>query len=165
MGQITLPHVDRPGRRRAIRVAIATALCLAVHGCNDVDGGAVELSWKLRPASSNLPDKFVGCDSGKPDTGPITAIQLDWSIEGTTATGSYEWPCDDSHGVTGFDLPPGEALLSVKPICATGPALPASYIAPAAERRRVNLGETVSLGAVELVVVVSYCGDQTCICE
>jgi len=146
-------------------VAIATALCLAVHGCTDVDGGAVELSWKLRPASSNLPDKFVACDSGKAGTNPVTRIRLEWELEGGAPGGAAEWPCDDSHGVTGFDLPVGEALLTVKPVCATGLALPGSYIAPAAERRQVNLGDTVSLGAVELVVVVSYCDDQLCICE
>jgi hypothetical protein len=142
-------------------MAIATLLCLGVHGCERVDGGAVELSWKLRPASSSLPDKFVDCTSGKDGTNPVTKIRLHWSDEDYD-----EWPCTDNHGVTGFELPPGDALLSVQPICADGlPALPGSYIAPAAERRRVNLGETVSLGAVELVVLVSYCGEQTCICE
>ncbi len=152
-------------------MVIATA-CLFVHGCDTVEGGAVELSWKLRPASSSLPDKFVDCRSGKPNTTPITKMRLEWSVrteDDQTVTGSDEWPCDDSHGVTGFDLPPGTALLSVKPICAQVPneydALPGSYIAPAAEQRRVRLGDTVSLGAVELVVVVSYCAEQPCICE
>jgi hypothetical protein len=51
---------------------------------------------------------------------------------------------------------------------------PASYIAPAAEQRRVIVGDTISLGAVEIVVVVTDCGDpddpfdpprQHCICE
>lgn len=99
-------------------------------------------------------------------------MRLEWSVrteDDRFVSGADEWPCDDSHGVTGFDLPAGTALLSVKPVCGVAPsefdALPASYIAPAAEQRRVNLGDTVSLGAVELVVVVSYCGDQSCICE
>ncbi|MBA3394931.1 MAG: hypothetical protein H0T89_19955 [Deltaproteobacteria bacterium] len=148
-------------------MAIATLLCLGVHGCNTVDGGAVELSWKLRPASSSLPDKFVDCDSGKDGTNPVTKIRLDWvvHVDGTDHSGSDEWPCNDNHGVTNFELPPGKALLSVSPLCETGPALAGSYIAPAAEQRRVILGETVSLGAVELVVLVSYCGEQPCICE
>jgi hypothetical protein len=137
-----------------------------------VEGGAVELSWKLRPASSDNPDKFVDCRSGQPGTLPVTRMRLDWSVrtdDDQIVTGSDSWPCDDSHGVTGFDLPVGTALLAVKPICGELPneydALPASYIAPAAEQRRVSLGDTVSLGAVEVVVVVSYCGEQTCICE
>ena len=132
----------------------------------------MELSWKLRPASSDLPDKFVECTSGEIGTNPVTKMRLEWSVrtdDDRVVFGTDEWPCDDSHGVTGFDLPAGTALLSVKPVCGEEPnefdALPASYIAPAAEQRRVSRGDTVSLGAVELVVVVSYCGDQSCICE
>jgi hypothetical protein len=128
-----------------------------------VDGGAVELSWKLRPASSSLPDKFVNCTSGEPGTNPVTRIRLDWTV-GTEA-GSTSWRCSDNHGVTGFDLPEGNALLSVSPECASGPASPVTYTAPAAELRQVILGNTVSLGAVELVLQVSYCGQQPCICE
>src|ERR1700759_4155702 len=54
---------DASGSNRewAIRV-VAIALCLAVHGCDSVHGGAVELSWKLRPASSGQLEKFVDCD-------------------------------------------------------------------------------------------------------
>ena len=162
------------------RLAIATA-CFCICGCDTVDGGAVELSWKLRPVSSELPDKFVSCsfrseqrcdDGSIASPSPISKMRLDWSVttnDNQIVTGTDEWPCDDSHGVTGFDLPPGTALLSVKPICgrapAEFPALAGSYITPAAEQRRVTLGDTVSLGAVELVVEVSYCCDQSCICE
>src|SRR3990167_1647916 len=87
-------------------VARATALCLAVHGaagCTDVGGGAVELSWKLRPASSPLEEKFVACDPGEPGTRPVVAIQLDWEVR--DQAGSALWPCTDNNGVTGFDLP------------------------------------------------------------
>jgi hypothetical protein len=154
-----------------MRIAAATA-CLFVHGCDTVDGGAVELSWKLRPASSSLSEQFVRCEPDQPGTNPVTRMRLEWSVRtdgGDVVTGFDEWPCDDSHGVTGFDLPPGTALLTVKPVCGPTPdnfaADPASYIAPAAEQRRVGLGDTIGLGAVELVVVVSYCDLQSCICE
>ncbi|HLL22395.1 MAG TPA: hypothetical protein VK427_09705, partial [Kofleriaceae bacterium] len=103
---------------------------------------------------------------------PITKMQLQWTVatdDGRSVAGHDEWPCDDSHGVTGFDLPPGTALLQVHPLCAGADgetvAAAGSYISPAVEQRRVKRGETVSLGAVELVVVVSYCEDQSCICE
>ena len=152
---------------RVTRVAIATALWLCVHGCEEVDGGAVELSWKLRPASSSLEDKFVECNSGKDGTNPVTRIRLEWVVNGDP--GFEEWSCDDNHGVTGFALPPGSALFSVRPICGTEVigryANPNSYIAPAAEQRNVILGDTVSLGAIELVVYVSYCDQQPCICQ
>jgi hypothetical protein len=136
---------------------------LCVHGCSEVTGGAVELSWKLRPASSSDPDKFVDCDSGKDGTRPVTAIRLDWQV-GEEANYD-EWPCTDNSGVTRFDLPDGMALLSVTPRCAEGAAAPDTYIAPAPERRTVILGDTVSLGAVEIVVVTSYCDSQPCICQ
>lgn len=142
------------------------AVCLALAGCVAVDGGAVELSWKLRPASSSLPDKFVSCESGEPDTGPVTEIQLDWQMrDGSGRVGSQAWRCSDNHGVTGFDLPEGDALLFVTPRCADGPASSLTYTAPAPEQRSVIAGDTVSLGAVELVLQVSYCGQQPCICQ
>jgi hypothetical protein len=164
-----------PRTRVGGQIAIALAL---LASCKTVDGGAVELSWKLRPASSSSPDKFVECEytlhlRDVPDRKVrVEKMRLDWTVrtdDGHDVVGADAWPCDDSHGVTGFDLPAGTALLSVKPICGEPPneddALASSYIAPAEEQRRVSLGETVSLGAVQLVVSVAYCDDQSCICE
>lgn len=153
----------------AIRVAIAT-LCLPVHGCDTVNGGAVELSWKLRPASSSLDKKFVDCNSEQPLAGPVTGIRLHWRVDeqdcGVDGSKCSEvWLCGYNHGVTGFDLPEGTADLWVTPECATGPASANTYIAPALVQRRVIRGDTVSLGAVELVVSVSYCATQPCICQ
>ena len=142
------------------RLVLASLAALA--GCVPVDGGAVELSWKLRPASSVLVDKFVDC-AGTAETNPVTRMRLDWDVDGIA--GSASWRCDDNHGVTGFDLPAGKALLSVSPECAEGPASLATYTAPAPIERRVISGDTVSLGAVEIVLQVSYCNDQPCICE
>lgn len=147
------------------RMALATLLCLLVHGCDAVNGGAVELSWKLRPASSSLEDKFVDCvpkGDGTVPVGPVINMRLDWEV-GDQA-GAVQWRCNVSHGVTGFELPEGDALLTVTPLCTEGPADPASYIAPAAEQRRVIVGNTVSLGAIEIIVTVTLCHAQPCIC-
>src|ERR1043165_493152 len=64
-------------RAWAARVVSAT-LWLLVHGCDTGSGGAVELSWKLRPASSALMDKFVDCqaDSEAAGWGPVAQIRL-----------------------------------------------------------------------------------------
>ena len=143
------------------------ALWLCGFACTTADGGAVELSWKLRPASSSSPDKFVDCDSGKDGTGPVTGIRLEWRA-GEVADFD-EWRCADNHGVTGFALPPGPALFSVVPLCEFGPATAGTYIAPSVEQRTMIAGNTVSLGAIELVVYVTYCGtppaSQPCICN
>lgn len=145
---------------------IATALYLLVHAaCTDVTGGAVELSWRLRPASgTSTTQPFIGCTSDLPGTGPVTGVLLAWNVEG--AVGSETFDCNRNHGITRFVLPPGNALLSVSPVCASGPASADTYIAPAPEQRTVNVGDTVSLGAVELVLQVSNCTPaQPCICQ
>src|SRR5262245_52458784 len=155
------------------RMALATLLCLSVHGCQNVSGGAVELSWKLRPASASLEEKFVACAAGSkeedPARGNVIEMRLDWEVSdpGGVRAGFAEWPCTDSHGVTGFDLPEGQALLSITPLCADDvPADPTSYIAPAAEQRLVIAGDTISLGAVEIIARVTGCSQPpTCICD
>ena len=152
-------------------MALATGLCLSVHGCENVNGGAVELSWKLRPASSALEEKFVGCAPKRnveDRTGEVLGMRLDWEVRAQAGvhTGSDWWPCNHNHGVTGFDLPEGDAFLTVTPLCAEGAANPVSYIAPAAEQRRVIVGDTISLGAVEIVVKVTDCDSaQPCTCD
>lgn len=171
-------YVGMPTIGASTRMALATGLCLLVHGCEGVNGGAVELSWKLRPASSSLEDKFVGCEPGTDEerTGSVTRMRLEWEVrkDASVHSGARDWACADNHGVTGFDLPEGDALLRVKPLCMQDPADPtsymeadpASYIAPAAEQRRVIVGNTISLGAIGLVVVVTTCDKtQPCICD
>jgi hypothetical protein len=148
---------------------------LAVHGCAAANGGAVELSWKLRPASGatsdpNIPS-FLDCtivDNSNlpiPGTHPVDLVELVWQVG--AATGHSDFKCDDNHGVTGFDLPPGIATLSVLPLCGPGmPALEGTFTAPAPVERGVGEGNTISLGAVELIVQVSPCAPTTpCICQ
>lgn len=146
---------------RAPRIAVAT-LYLGVHAaCTTVDGGAVELSWQLKATSgAGTSQPKIDCDSMLPGAGPVTGILLDWGA------GQAVFDCNDGHGVTRFDVPPGQALLSVSPVCAFGPAEPSTYTAPAPEQRTVTVGNTVSLGAVELVLRVTDCTPATpCICQ
>lgn len=146
---------------RALR-PVALGLCLFVHGCADVGGGAVELSWKLRAATGS-PDTFLDCAVGLPGTGEVDQIRLEWDVDGVV--GQRQWRCSDDHGVTGFELPEGAALLQVRPVCATGDPLPSTYTAPAPEQRVVIAGDTISLGGVEILLEVSSCDLQPCICQ
>ena len=146
--------------------AVVFGLCLAVHGCTDVDGGAVELSWKLRALTGSR-DTFLDCAIQLAPTNQVVnvaRIQLDWDVDGEQ--GVRSWPCDDDHGVTRFELPAGQALLRVSPICSNGMVAAAStFSAPAPEQRTVIVGNTVSLFGVELLLEVSSCDLQPCICQ
>lgn len=158
-------QMSHPRHVTVLLRAVALAVCLCVHGCVEVDGGAVELSWKLR-ARAGSTRTFLECEFNLEPNGfsRISAIELSWDVDGVQA--SRSWPCDDDHGVTGFELPEGKALLLVSPICDNG-AVAASntYTAPAPEQRQVIVGNTVSLGGVELLLEVSSCNFQTCICQ
>jgi len=153
-----------PSVARAPRLAV-TLVYLAVHAaCSTVDGGAVELSWRLRPNSgAGTSQPFIDCTSNLPQTGAVTGIRLDWHVGSDSAFDVFD--CNAGQGVTRFVLPPGEALLSVSPVCAAGPADTSTYTAPAPVQRTVTVGNTVSLGAVELILQVSSCTLQPCICQ
>lgn len=141
--------------------------------CDDVAGGAVELSWRFRPEPSSMPGNlFVDCDPAQPDTTPIAQMRLTWDVAGSGA-GSASWDCAAGNGVTRFDVPAGEALLTVTPVCGDGSdADPTSYVAPAPIARTVAVGDVVTLGAVELLLKIADCGAGSngsdaapCICQ
>ncbi len=147
---------------------VLLAACTALVGCTPVDRGAIELSWRLRPAAGpriNDPtNPFVNCAPGEPGAGAVARIRLDWTVGGESSSSSF--PCDASTGITGFDLPPGTALISVAPVCSTCDAQPNTYVAPAPVQRDVIAGDTIILGAVEIVVEVSSCEpSHPCICQ
>lgn len=158
-----MPHLSGVA---VLRRAVALVVWISVHGCGSVDGGAVELSWKLR-AQSGSQDTFLQCEIGLPDTGNVEKIRLDWDVNTSKGlvSGFREWPCLDYHGATGFELPEGIALLRVRPLCVDHDAAVNTYTAPAPEQRKVIAGNTVSLGGVELLLEVSSCGTQACICQ
>ena len=150
------------------------ALVLALlGGCTTADNGAVELSWRLRPAAgpiaTNPCDPFLCCDPGQVGTQPVTRIKLSWQVGAVAGAESFD--CSSGNGVTGFEVPSGDALLTVSPVCGdAGIADPASFTAPAPTMRVVLGGDTVSLGVVEIVLQVSSCATagvagNPCICH
>ncbi|HVV86077.1 MAG TPA: hypothetical protein VHE35_23620 [Kofleriaceae bacterium] len=134
-------------------------LCLAVHGCTQADGGAVELSWALRSTQDR---EITDCAGER-----ISQIQLWWQNADTLAFKGF--PCEDSHGTTAFELPSGPVTLWVQPACQfeTGPrclanptpceclakaADSATFEAPPPLVRDVVVGETVTLDAVVMLI-------------
>lgn len=165
----------RPARSLWIRIAVATS-CLAGSACDLGSGGAVELSWSLRPASGPGGDKFVGCEARDSQNNllrAITRVRLHWQVDGMTC--SHAFSCDANHGATRFEVPPGIADLTLTlecgdptpglPACAEDqPAAPDTYLAPAIVQRDSIRGEVATLGAVELVVSVAACPGAPCTC-
>jgi hypothetical protein len=90
-------------------------------------------------------------------------MRLTWDVGGQI--GFDSWQCEDNRAVTGFSVPPGEALLFVTPECATGPASEDTYEAPAPLVRDVAVGDVVSLNAVVVQVQIGGCESQPCICR
>jgi hypothetical protein len=144
--------------------AVALALCLVVHaGCTEVSGGAVELSWKLR-AKTGSSHTFLDCAIDLAGTGQVRQIRLEWTVDGEI--GFRQWSCDDDHGTTSFELPEGQALLIVRPVCENDRVADAdTYTSPAPEQRTVIAGDTVNMGGVELLLEVASCNQQPCICQ
>jgi hypothetical protein len=135
-------------------------VCLAVHGCTDVDGGAVELSWKLRPTdNTSCGDDETCCEASS-----VGRMRLTWDVGGQI--GFDSWPCEDNRAVTGFSIPAGEAILFVAPECTSGlAATEDTYESPAPLVRDVAVGDVVSLNAVVVQVQIGACELQPCICR
>lgn len=139
-------------------MALATLLLsCGLHGCTNVTGGAVELSWSLE----DLDGVHIGCPTSVGD------IALTWQT--ADGLGSSAWACDANRGVTNFVVPVGEALLSVAPRCASGAAPAAStFIAPPPVLRTFAEGDVVELHAVVLQLAVQSdtvnCAATACVC-
>jgi hypothetical protein len=148
----------QPTRTTVWRASVPL-LCLAVHGCTEAAGGAVELSWALRSTQDR---GITDCAEDR-----IGDIQLWWQND--AILDHHAFPCDASHGTTAFELPAGPVTMWVQPACepVTGPqcaAVPTpcecvgkpadsdTFEAPPPLVRRVVVGETITLDAVILVV-------------
>jgi hypothetical protein len=144
-----------------VAVAVIALACLGIlSSCTNVSGGAVELSWLLRPSNG---DENACSEQSCCRTSRVADMRLMWDVGGTT--GSESWPCEDNRAVTGFVLPPGEASLWVTLECADVPAATNAYEAPAPVVRTIVDGEVVSLNAVVVQVDIADCDPQRCICQ
>jgi hypothetical protein len=137
--------------------------------CTEINGGAVELSWSLR--------SFDGASVARCRDVSIEQVRLCWEpvAGGSTSAGetcraalSWTFPCDESSGVTGFDLPPGSTAFWILPVCTDGdPADAGTYEVPPPIVRTVEDGKIVSLNSLLLVVSPpdGDCADGHCTCQ
>ena len=123
-----------------------------------IEGGRMKAEVRM--------NSWTGSPNASSDMIPTTLkrVRLAWDVDGQTS--SLTWPCEFEHGVTGFEVPEGAVLLTVSPVCDqdTDAAI-GTYIAPAPDQRVVIIGNTISLGAVELQLQVSSCDLQPCVCQ
>jgi hypothetical protein len=158
----------RAVRARIARLAITLA-CVAPGcadgsglGCDEAEGGAVELSWSLEAPDGQ---RIERCDDVR-----IESIRLRWG--GGTDPESDVWPCNDGSGVTNFVVPAGATPLWVEPECIEDHRLlQRTFEAPAPVVRTVENAELVTLNAVLITVETScvYPDDDptsscTCVC-
>ena len=162
MASLNMPPRRRVYLQHFFTVTILTTMYLPVHACTSVDGGAVDLSWRLRTLEGHeISDGHHGCQ----DTG-IERMRLHWQIdEPGGEMGSAAWACEDVRAITGFEVPAGNALLRIEPECADAPADPASYEAPAPIAREITTGDVITLNAVVVSVQLSLCDQQPCVCR
>jgi hypothetical protein len=157
---------------RLTRVILGLASAAAVGstgtGCVAIDGGAVEVSWSIR--------SFEGDAVGTCLEARIDKIRLCWNpLTDPAPDGAPDepcppdqrrsFPCDDSSGVTGFDLDPGLTAFWIEPVCTDGePADPGTYQVPPPIVRTVREGRIISLNSLLLVVNPSANGCTTTAC-
>jgi hypothetical protein len=156
------------GANRAIVIAAALGGALLSSSCVQVDGGAVELSWTLR----DFDGEPTNCAEAR-----IDEVRICWQSVadgGTSGTrscrrdSSRTFACVDSRGVTGFEIPPGRAVVWIEPVCADGqPPETDTYEVPAPIARTVETGQVVTLGALLIVADDSTepCPRSRCTCQ
>jgi hypothetical protein len=137
-------------------------------GCIEIDGGAVELSWSLR----SFDGAAVTCGDAR-----VEEMRLCWVplADGSTSAGGGAcsagqlrgFPCEESSGVTGFELDPGVTAFWIEPVCRDGdPAEAGTYQVPPPIVRSVQEGRIVSLNSLLLVVSPpsGECSGAGCTC-
>jgi hypothetical protein len=111
-----------------------------------VDGGAIELSWSLRSFTGDPIDQCTNAD--------ISTIRVWWEADDESDRPAFtDFACEESRGVTGFEVPEGTTRVWVEPVCTDGAeAAPDTYQAPAPIVRDVSNGDVITLNSLLIVV-------------
>src|SRR5687767_14975629 len=96
-----LPMTTLPAKTCLV---LTLSACPMVHGCTEVELGAVEVSWNLR----NVDGSGVSC-------GFADVVNVELHILDALDHGFVAFPCSEERGVTRFDLAPGRAELWLEP--------------------------------------------------
>jgi len=118
---------------------------VAVAGCVDINGGAVEFSWSLRT------DTGMERTCAQTSITQVTLCMRDCDTEPCTGaeTCPSTFPCDRLRGATQFDIAPGRKAIEIRPDCASGPA---RVIVPPPLVRDIVKGDVTELNALLITV-------------
>ena len=157
VGPAVLPH--------GALLALAMGLAGIMSGCVDIDGGAVELSWSIRTAGGQPSD----CELRNPDTPDVEEVWICWAAQGQTTDACFTgdgaeparfaaFPCQDEHGVTGFEIESGPTLIWVQPVCSAQrlPPLDRVEVPPPILRDMVE-GQVAALNALLILAEDDAC--------
>jgi hypothetical protein len=149
-------------KRTACGVQAALLLsgaALALGGCVRVDGGAVELSWTVRPIDGMTDlDDWADCARGTDTLAEVAlcaracTIVSDGACVGEVTCPVHAWPCERRHGSTLFEIVAGRKELWIEVRCADGAR--ADVLVPEPIVRDIADGEVTQLHAVLISVPV-----------
>ena len=156
-------RVERAGRIAVYVIEIAMSLgATAGVGCVDVEGGAVELSWSVRDTEGVA----SSCRIGGADLPELSHVRICWQpleedgelTEICIPQLSERFRCELEHGVTGFEIDPGETAVWIEPLCEDG-SLPRAdaYEVPAPIVRTIESGSVATLSALLIVAAPNAC--------
>lgn len=141
--------VSRAGglNRAAILIVQGTVLCAlaAVSSCVDINGGAVEFSWSLRT------DTGMERTCAQTNIVQVSLCMRDCDTQpcGEVQTCPNVFPCERLRAATQFDIPPGRKEITIRPECASGPAL---VVVPPPLVRDIVQGDVTELNALLITV-------------
>jgi len=154
---------------------IAIAAATTLPACVEVDGGAVELSWRLRDSTGGEePDMCtvtrvgkiricwipLDADAGLPSQPQCTIERLDGGFKELYR----DFDCVEKRGVTRFEVPPGQNAFFVQPVCNDGRAPTGPYQVPPPIVRQVDSGAVVTLNQLLVIVTPTDCQGDACTC-
>jgi hypothetical protein len=146
-----------PRSLRMIPLGLALAAAIAVGGCVDVNGGAIEASWVLRTSDGRA---ISDCGCASPEIARVRFVAQpvgddeDLGADVCAGQPGCEFLCRSQRGATPFFVPTGRYAISLAPLDEGGAALIAgasgTVRVPAPILREVVSGRPTQLDAVAI---------------
>jgi hypothetical protein len=156
MNPVSRPRVRASNQTRWGGAALLLALALA--GCVDVDGGAVEVGWDLRfpdGRRTDDDDNYIDCTKAQLGKMALALPPVGPGTDPCAGDDRCRFPCSHmGFGTTPFVIPEGEYSISLQILDPTGSPLGSGegIVTPGPIVRQVRTGQITSL-SVNLIIV------------